>query len=430
MNGATVYEFDALTSCKIEKEDRLHTIPEHAHDWLEKRCRRNAENSSANWLRITQRSGHPAVQVTNYVGVIRTSNGYSIEVLPKTGKINDTELEKKSRERLLKMLTCLREFSHIQTPAAMLSKSHMPLLEVFIYVFLQEIRHIVKRGIRGAYNQKRDNLFFLRGKLLVSEHLKRNLIRKERFFTEYDEFSTDRPANRLLRAALKRAISMTSVGKHERLARELDFAFDDVRPSTHIPADFQKVQIDRDMGYYKSALAWARLILNQDSPLTGMGKHNAPSLLFPMERVFEAYVAKHLRKQLHTGCRLVTQAQDHYLVNHENKSWFYMKPDMLVINREEGNILVLDAKWKLLNMDANNKYGLSQPDFYQMYAYGHNYLEGKGDMALIYPKTDNFKEPLKVFEFSEKKLRLWVLPFCLDEKKLLLDGTDISIFKN
>ena len=43
------------------------------------------------------------------------------------------------------------------------------------------------------------------------------------------------------------------------------------------------------MAHYDAALAWARLILDDESPLTGAGGHRAPSLLFPMEAVFEAF---------------------------------------------------------------------------------------------------------------------------------------------
>jgi 5-methylcytosine-specific restriction enzyme subunit McrC len=38
----------------------------------------------------------------------------------------------------------------------------------------------------------------------------------------------------------------------------------------------------------------------------------------------------------------------------------------------------------------DNKYDLAQQDFYQMLAYGHKYLESKGEMVLIYPKTREF----------------------------------------
>ncbi len=116
------------------------------------------------------------------------------------------------------------------------------------------------------------------------------------------------------------------------------------------------------MGYYADALAWARLILDEESPLTGIGGHRAPSLLFPMEAVFEAFVwPKHLARQLARPLILKTQARSHHLVRHREQNWFRLKPDLLV--REAArDLLVLDTKWKLLDgLKANgtDKYGLS-----------------------------------------------------------------------
>jgi 5-methylcytosine-specific restriction enzyme subunit McrC len=85
-------------------------------------------------------------------------------------------------------------------------------------------------------------------------------------------------------------------------------------------------------------------------------------------------------------------------------------------------VIVLDTKWKLLDGAKANgldQYGLAQCDFYQLHAYGQAYLDGEGDVALIYPKTDSFRKPLPVFDFPKTKgLRLWVLPFCLNTKTL------------
>ena len=89
------------------------------------------------------------------------------------------------------------------------------------------------------------------------------------------------------------------------------------------------------------------VILDDESPLTGAGGHRAPSLLFPMEAVFEAYVAKHLARQLVHPFTLRTQARSFSLVRHLEQDWFRLKPDLLV--QEAGkNRLVLDTKWKLL----------------------------------------------------------------------------------
>ena len=99
---------------------------------------------------------------------------------------------------------------------------------------------------------------------------------------------------------------------------------------------------------------------------------------------------------------------------------FRMEPDLLV---EHGDRRwLLDAKWKRLDAsDRANKYGLSQADFYQLFAYGQKYLAGRGAMALIYPFSKTFGSALPVFDF-DKGLCLWALPFDLDAGQLVDGG--------
>ena len=82
----------------------------------------------------------------------------------------------------------------------------------------------------------------------------------------------------------------------------------------------------------------------------------------------------------------------------------------------------MDTKWKLLDAsDHRNKYGISQADMYQLYAYGHKYLKKSKPpkkLMLVYPKTDKFEKPLPVFEYEEG-LELDVVPFDLDEGVLI-----------
>lgn len=66
---------------------------------------------------------------------------------------------------------------------------------------------------------------------------------------------------------------------------------------------------------------------------------------------------------------------------------------------------------------SKDKYGLSQSDFYQMAAYGERYLEGAGDMFLIYPRSPRFSQHLTPFELSPD-LRLWVVPFDLESDEI------------
>lgn len=424
MAGTTIYEFDALVAAgpSTSSAEGVRMVPAGVFTWLESQALQAAESGVSAWLRISQRRGRKAVQVTSFVGVIRAPDGFQIEVLPKVGKAIG-EGDGKARRLLIEMLRCLGGFRHIQTDSAKLVATRMPLLEVFIGEFLRAVEHIVKRGLRSDYRLRQDNVFALRGKLHMATHLRQNLCRRDRFFAEFDEFSTDRPENRLLHAALERALTWTAAQAHQQLARELCFVFADVPQSERPALDFARARLDRGMGHYADALAWARLILGDESPLTGAGGHQAPSLLFPMEAVFEAYVAKHLARQLVPSLTLTAQARKFSLVRHLGQEWFRLKPDLLI--RESAvNRLVLDTKWKLLdakNATRTDKYGLNQDDFYQLHAYGHSYLNGEGDLVLIYPKTDAFKQALPVFDFLHTGgLRLWVLPFCLRERILVL----------
>jgi 5-methylcytosine-specific restriction enzyme subunit McrC len=425
MSGITIHEFDALTTAEAVAGEGLHVVPDRVFKWLEAQCLRTADASEAGWLKLTQRQGRRVVKVTSYVGVIQSPDGYQIEVLPKVGKAIDGG-DGEARKLLIDMLRCLGDFRHIQTDSAHLAATRMPLLEVFIGEFLRAVEHIVKRGLRGDYLARRDNLPALRGKLLMATHLRQNLCRADRFFTEHDEFTTNRAENRLLHTALLRALYLSSSSAHQRLARTLGFVFADVPVSSVSGLDFLRVRLDRGMGYYADALAWARLILDEVSPLTGTGKYLAPSLLFPMEKVFETFVARHLARQLRRPCKLTTQASGRNLVRHREQDWFRLKPDFLVRDGSR-NRLALDTKWKLLDAAksrSSEHYGLAQADFYQLHAYGCNYLEGQGDIALIYPRTDDFDRPLPVFGFPKTQgLRLWVLPFSLRERQLHLPET-------
>jgi 5-methylcytosine-specific restriction enzyme subunit McrC len=417
MTPMQIFEFDTV----LPKADGVNgnTVPPKVFAWLEEQCL-TPDVLAPVWMKLTSRRGRRAIQFTNYVGVVCAPCGYQIEILPKIGR--DTSV-KTARNNLIEMLKCLRSFRHIKTANADLQKQQMPLLEVFLQQFLASARDVVKRGVRSDYSTRQANLSSLRGKLLIAPHLSQNVVRRDRFFSEFDEFTQDRAENRLIHTALRKTLGMCKAPGNQRLARELSFVFADVPICTDIARDLKRIRLDRGMTYYEPALAWAQLILQGDSPVTGAGEHNAPSMLFPMEAVFEAYVAKHLGTQVRQGFNLRTQTCKHHLVSHKQQDWFRLKPDLLI---EQGTqtCMVLDTKWKLLDSAKGNsgeKYQLSQSDFYQLHAYAHIYLKSPGSVVLIYPWTESFTQPLPVFDFSSSNdLKLWVVPFCFESRTLLL----------
>lgn len=417
----TVFEFGHLGyGEKAQASAKIKVISKNAYDYLKGICLCDEEESR--FLRLKQLGGCEVLQVQNYAGVIFTPDKTQIEVLPKVGRQGDDV--GLARQSLLMMLKTLKGFRHIETKQANIANQEMPLLEVFIAQFLQSVNTLIKRGLRSEYVAKEDNLAYLKGKLNIGKQIRHNFINKHKFYVEYDDYLQDRPANRLLHSALVTVNSYTRSAKTQKLLQELLFVFAEIPQSRDYKVDFTCLKLDRGMDYYQRPLDWSRLILDGFSPQSMQGKNHAPSLLFPMEAVFESYVAKVLRKQVAEDCYLKEQVQTKKLVTHGKQQWFKLKPD-LVIEQNDTIKMVLDTKWKVLDQNKNNgtdKYGLSQADFYQMFAYGQKYLKGKGNMFLLYPQSEKFSEAIPScfcfnYEVGEtEQLNLWIVPVDLNVK--------------
>ena len=419
-NKVTIFEYGYLSADEGVKKP-IKEITQSAFNYLEKLCL--CDESESRFMQLRSKNANKVIQVQNYVGVLLTPCGTQIEVLPKTVKsdLSSVAMENEARASLLMMLKTLKSFRHLITETAHLANNKMPLLEVFITQFLASVNSLIKQGLRSDYVTHEDNLHFFKGKLLVKQQLQKNFINKHQFYTEFDEYSTNRTENRLLHSALRKVLLYSQSIANQQLAQELCFAFEDVPCSKDILSDFESVNLSRGMQYYCTPLDWAKLILTGLSPQTMEGQSQATSLLFPMEALFESYVADYLSRRLASGYSLKSQSQSKTLVTHDNQGWFRLKPD-LAFSKRDKLVCILDTKWKLLDQAKKNgsdKYGLSQSDFYQMFAYGHKYLGSKGTLVLIYPKqgddrtgfTKVIEKPFKL----DEHLKLYVVPFDLDK---------------
>lgn len=327
------------------------------------------------------------VTFKNYVGLIQMRGDYQIQILPKIDFAVGEE--DKTKQVFMKMLRSLKDFPSKVFTNANLKMDRMNLYEIFINMYLQETRQLVKRGIKSAYVGVEDNLTVYKGKLLVNQHIKNNLAHKERFYVGYDEYQVNRAENRLVKSTLLKLQKLTSSAENAKEIRQLLTTFEFVEPSTNYDKDFSNVSIDRNTKDYEMLMKWSKVFLKNKSFTTFSGTEKARSLLFPMEKVFEAYVAKHMKKVFgRAGWEVSAQDKGHYLfntLNGENHKRFALRPD-LVVTRDDGSVVILDTKWKSLIDDKRSNYGISQADMYQMYAYSKKY--GTSEIWLLYPVND------------------------------------------
>lgn len=334
------------------------------------------------------------IKIKNYVGVIELPSGTQIEILPKINfSANDDwgpEAQEKSRAIFLKMLSCLRNHRFKISNFANLNKCRLPLFEIFIKMYADEVDSLVKKGLKSSYVPEEDNLRFFKGKLMVSQHIKYNAAHKERFYMCYDEYQLNRPENKLIKSTLLFLQKKSCDGRNQKLIRQLLNHFELVDRSWNYDSDFSRVESSRNMRDYGSLMDWSKVFLKNWSFSTFNGNNKTKALLFPMEKVFEDYVATTLKKN-NDSWSVTTQGRQFSLfytnAEKDDSGVFNMRPDIVL--QKDSCTIISDTKWKSLE-NRSPKYGISQGDMYQMFAYAHKYKTP--DIVMLYPLNDAMRD--------------------------------------
>ena len=413
MQPVVVREYARLTTAPLAQNtlDAAHIAPS-AFSWLVKL----GQQFKANGLQLLELDDQKWLRLDNYVGVLESPCGQVIEILPKHRV--EGECKQSARKLLRKLILSAMQLKQRETEHTDIELFEAPLPEWLMAQFLIELDNLVKRGLRFDYQRIEESQRFLRGQLDVVKQLRQPVGREHIFNIRHDIFAANRPENRLLKAALLRVCKITQDNDNWRLAHELQSLLHELPASTDIQADFTAWRSDRLMAHYQAIKPWCEFVLSQHVPLAVQGEWQGISMLFPMERLFESYVAAELDAgvQRMSGVKgeVRTQLASEYLCTHQRKGFFQLQPDLqLKLGAEHW---ILDTKWKLLDAsDRENKYGLSQQDFYQLFAYGKTYLGGEGTLVLIYPAWQKFPAGTELGEFRfNDKLTLKVMPFDLD----------------
>lgn len=404
MSERLVREYEEITGLDEKEKTALKALA------LEEQ-----KDASGNFRRVLSiRSGR--IYAVNYVGIVEVSRKTTLLILPKVdlAGVADRPNQEGTRQAFLTMLRDWRGLREAQFPEASIGDlKRFEMWEAFYFLFLQSVVRLAQRGLARRYRTVEDNLPFLRGRIRFPEHLRENAVNRARFFVGYDEFSADRPANRLIRTALDRLAVRARRPRNQQLIHGLRVVFADIPPSSQPSVDWDRRLVDRSMRHYGEVLPWVGLLLFHHGLATFSGEHRNRALLFPMEEVFEDFVTAsvHRHQQVY-GVHAQGPMRPLATTEGERKV-FHMMPDITLMKGKEPKF-ILDAKWKRLGAVADDpKMGIAQSDLYQLFAYGKKYRVPK--VALIYPRTEKFQTPVRYT--LDDGLRLVCFPFEVTEPK-------------
>lgn len=341
------------------------------------------------------------VRALNRVGVIQVP-GISIEILPKIDKSRDEKADQfgpakadqnLAQRNLLFMLATTRDLPIQQRDIAKQQAQSLTILEFLIRLFAKRLLGELRRGIDHAYIRREENLRFIKGKILLSQQVKRNSARSDLTYVGYDDFIDDTLLNQIIKSTCRRLLSLARSQKTKQLIYEAMLELGDVADHEIELYQFDQVHLDRSSERYRVILDFCRFVYLQSTPAPSVGGEPSFCMLFPMDVLFEEFIGRFLKR--HAGdfglvsenVHIQAKSRRNWLLrNEDGQGKFRLKPDVLVSNDSETQ-LIIDTKWKrLLSDKEDSKNGVSQADIYQLYAYATRYDCERN--ILLFPLVD------------------------------------------
>ncbi|MHB9298027.1 McrC family protein [Fusobacterium polymorphum] len=343
-----------------------------------------------------------AIVPQNFVGTIPLDD-IQIEILPKIPLVeNNIEAEK---IRFLEILQSIDYFKEKIFSNSKIEITDTSILEIFIHLFIEEVEKIIKKGLIYRYVDKNENFNVFKGKLDINNHIKYNFSHKEKFFMKFDEFSVDSLENITIKLTIQKLKKISVNLKNKENLNKIGHYFENVSILDGSIENLKYLTFDRMNDYYKNAIQWAKIFLNnQSSSIFSTNNGEIPSILFPMETIFENYIANKLVNiiQEKSYNQLAIKVQDNSCSIFSSISLNNVKIDnnilrirldIVIKNKDAKEIFILDTKWKILNK-LDDKFKISTEDVYQMLAYVKTYSDRNKNKYickkayLIYPATN------------------------------------------
>jgi 5-methylcytosine-specific restriction enzyme subunit McrC len=326
----------------------------------------NQDESGKNWF-------------SYYIGLdyLDDKNKYPIYVSPKIANIDYHAmfracLESPETARYMSRVYDIRIDKPFIKPPSDERSDFIPLI---IYQYLALLSDLVKKPLIKSYANRTENLKAkIKGKILVNGHIKKNIAirRNDRMLCNFDEYSKDCPANRLLHSAYKicKNYSTAYLKKEEPSYDYLESFFTDIGYITHA-MELNKIKTNPLFLEYKDALRLAKIIYRCKSYHENTNSNNyfieIPPYIIDMSKLFELYVLTKLK-------------QANLNISYQ-ESGNYGEVDFL----EQSGKIIIDTKYKKIYDGENQNYKIE--DIRQISGYARD----KGLLKKLYGKDVELK---------------------------------------
>ena len=238
---------------------------------------------------------------------------------------------------------------------------HYALPDALALGLASHSRQAFSTGLLHGYRSEEESLQTVRGRVRFDEQLRRRFDHFLPVEVQYDEFTADILANRLVKAAVHRLGRMRLRSPEAR--QSLGWVagmLDDVALLEFPPSEVPAVTFDRLNQHYQRVVELSRLILRHGAFESDRGSVRASGFLMDMNVVFQEFVTQALRDALgvsdHAFCEWTIKSLD-------EEDEVRLRPDLTWWDGPSC-VFVGDVKYKNITGER-----VPNTDLYQMLAY-------------------------------------------------------------
>lgn len=323
---------------------------------------------------------HKGVKFNEHVGVLQVGS-ITINVLPKIDKT--TNQDSTWAKVLISMLKFTSGIEASATSTSDLQLKSNSIFDLYLELFIHECQKLTHQGLNKRYRKITENHTALKGRLHIPGQIRENLIHKERFNVSFNVYDRNHLINQILKKTLLVIANIPTRFDLKGKVKKLLLYFEEVGDCTVHAGIFESIHLDRNSIRYAEALGIAKLILLNYHPDLSRGHNHVLALMFDMNKLWESFITKMMKK--HLRVRYYVKAQNQQVFWESKTTKKRLKPDLLLISRSNPDKrIIIDTKWK-----TPTNIVPSDEDLRQIFAY--NLLFESQYAILLYPGSGRKK---------------------------------------
>ena len=380
------------------------------------------------------------IKAKNYVGFISYED-VDITIYPKVfgENIDENILD---QYLMTNLIYWMRESKRIKIPlidTEMDLQKNDSFLEMLILIFSKYTFNLIYLKPYNCYEEVEDEVTYLKGRLNINKYLKENITtgKWDKFNTIYEPFIYNNRFNQIIKFVTRKLLNITKNIDSKDLLNKIIFILDEVDDIYCNEYSCQEVKLNRLQSDYEIVLTLCDIFLKN----TSLSRRNQEDkidfcFLIPMEVLFEDFIFNFIEAEFKGKYKEIKfQKSDLYLAqvivdDMECKNVFRLRQDIYLKNLND-KVIIIDTKYKKLNVNEENKYGINQSDMYQMCSYALR--GGYNNLALVYPRVDDFHKDITYkinsgFNDELIEIKIIMIDYVLSYEKFMeTDGRKIEL---